>query len=379
MNRFKIYLISLLALTVSCKEKYLPTLETTNTSILVVEGFINLGPDSTIFKLSRTVAVDGKNTANPELDASVHIEAASGGSVVLSNLGKGMYGKPSLAMPVNGKYRLRILTKGSEYLSDFVEAKSSSVLDSVNYAIKPDGLDLFVNAHDATNASHYYRWEYEETWIFYAMYNSQFKWRGGTTVTPRQPDEAIWQCWGNAKSSIILTGNSTKLDKDLINKQPILFIPSNSEKVTEKYSILVKQYSLTKEAYDFWENLKKNTETLGSIFDALPSEITGNIKCISNSEEPVVGFISAGTVQSKRIYITKDKFPTWRPRYPVDCIEPDTAFFWKMPNHFVDNINIPIDEVYVANGKVLLGYRSAGKVCVDCTLRGTNKRPLFWQ
>ncbi len=74
---------------------------------------------------------------------------------------------------------------------------------------------------------------------------------------------------------------------------------------------MVKQYALSLEAYSFYTNLKKNTEQLGSIFDALPSEIEGNIHSDNNPSEPVIGYITVGSTTSQRIFVDKRLLPDW--------------------------------------------------------------------
>jgi hypothetical protein len=86
-----------------------------------------------------------------------------------------------------------------------------------------------------------------------------------------------------------------------------------------EYSILVHQYALTGDAFTFWENLKNNTENLGSIFDAQPSEISGNIHNVNNPAQPAVGYVSVCTVQSKRIFIHNQQLPRWQTTYPYNC------------------------------------------------------------
>jgi hypothetical protein len=64
------------------------------------------------------------------------------------------------------------------------------------------------------------------------------------------------------------------------------------------------QYGLTKEAYDYLGKMKKNTEQIGSIFDPQPSYLTGDIQCISDPSEKVIGFISFGVIREKRVFIS---------------------------------------------------------------------------
>ena len=43
--------------------------------------------------------------------------------------------------------------------------------------------------------------------------------------------------------------------------------------------------------------MQKNAESLGSIFDEQPTQITGNIHSVTNPSEQVIGYVSAGTVE----------------------------------------------------------------------------------
>ena len=59
----------------ACKEPFTPSVTTTNNNLLVVEGFINSGSDSTIIKLSRTAVIGDTNTiTKPEMGAVVTVE-----------------------------------------------------------------------------------------------------------------------------------------------------------------------------------------------------------------------------------------------------------------------------------------------------------------
>ena len=371
------FVIALLLLLGSCKEEFNPKVTSINSYFLVVEGIINTGADSTIINLSRTVLVSQKNTANPETGATLTVESETNQSYPLPELSskKGTYASLPLNLDPSKKYRLRIITaNGSVYLSDFVETKVSPAIELVGHDANVEkGLQIYVNTKDQTNNTRYYRWEYEETWIFRSAYQSVLIWNG-TRFIDRDPTNYIYQCWGNEKSSSIILGSSAKLDHDVIFKQPIVLNPSTSEKFTEKYSILIKQYALTKEAYAFWENLRKNTETLGSIFDAQPSQISGNIHNQANPSEPVIGYMSAGTVQKQRIFLRKDELPGFNLPLNANCnlvlVEPVTSLVY--PSYFQGGFSIPVE--YDPKGVL-----AASKLCVDCTLRGTTKKPAFWQ
>lgn len=367
--------ISLLYI-ISCKESYAPEVTTVNANYLVVEGFINTGTDSTIIKLSRTVLVNNKTVAKPELTATVTVESDGNISYPLKDLGNGTYAAIGLNLDKTKKHRIRIKTlKGTTYVSDFVESKTSPEIDDVNFTANSLGVQLNVSTHDDTNQSRYYRWDYQDTWEFHAMYASVLKSNGTVLVERKLPDEGIYICYKTEKSTNVHLSNTLKLDKDVVNKAQLSFIEGGAEKVSVRYSILVKQYVLTKEAYDFWEKLRKNTESLGSIFDAQPSQLTGNVRNIADLNEPVVGYIGAGTVTQKRIFIDRTQLPFWPRIYPYQCHDPDTVKTPNDLNNVIKGLTIPLDNVYV-NGKFVTITTNPG--CGDCTIRGTNKKPSFW-
>ncbi|HEY4196083.1 MAG TPA: DUF4249 family protein, partial [Mucilaginibacter sp.] len=167
-------------------------------------------------------------------------------------------------------------------------------------------------------------------------------------------------------------------------------------------------YALTADAFNFYTNLKKNTEQLGSIFDAQPSEISGNIHAVNNPTEPVIGYISAGNIASKRIFIFNQQLPAWVAAsvYTGCTLSPDPGNpkspccyynFTDMNGNKADQVNkyinynspiytpggdnplIPIGSIITAPGQPPSGYTAAINECTDCTLRGTNKMPAFWK
>ena len=359
---------------IGCRKPYAPSIVSANTDYLVVEGVVNPGQDSTRIKLSRTVKLNSKTSVNPEQGAAVSVEGDQNVTYVLTETSSGVYTYPGLNLDKNRHYRLRIRTSnGQEYLSDMVPVKITPAIDSIGFNLNlvNNSLEIYANAHDATNATRYYRWDYEETWRFQAKYISNFI-TNFSAIVPRSPSQNITLCFSADTSSDVVINNSSKLQQDIMYQSPIVEIPSTSEKIEMRYSILVRQYALTSEAYDFWDKLRKNTEQLGSIFDAQPSEITGNIRCTSNPSLPVVGYVSVCTVPLKRIFVNKQQLPDdWLPAYPYNC-ELDTA---KGATFYGILLNPDIDVVV---GTTPRGYTYSSPQCVDCTIRGTKKQPAFW-
>lgn len=390
----------LMVISVSCKKLYNPPAISAPGSYLVVEGVINNGPDSTIFKLSHTVNLASKITLNPLTGAVLTIESDQNTIYPLTETRKGSYGIGSLQLDNNRKYRLRIKTADNEYLSDFVPVVNAPPVDTISFNVENKGIQINAGTHDAVNNTRYYRWDYQETWVFHSYYQSGYVSNGDTVVERVFPANEVYNCWGNDTSSTIILGSSAKLSQNVITNNPLTFVSSTSEKLGTKYSIMVREYALTADAYKFWQILKTNTEQLGSIFDAQPSQINGNIHSTKNPSEAVIGYVSAGTVTSKRIFITDQQLPGWVPAQPYPNCTLDSIYLQYKPagatvavnqenvyfnyNHLANpqDALIPVAAIIVIppiGPEMIIGHTGAQPECVDCTLRGTNKQPDFWR
>lgn len=371
-----------------CKKPYNPPAIASPGNYLVVEGVINAGSDSTIIKLSRTVNLAAGTTDNPETGAIVSVQSSTNATYPLVETSTGSYAVAGLNLDITKTYRISIKTSNNQqYLSDLVPVKVTPPVDSIGFTVQSNGIQLYVNTHDPNNNTHYYRWDYAETWQFHAKYESEYI-SDGKEIIPRTVSQQVYTCFGNDASSTILLGSSAKLSQDVIYQSPLTAVVSTSEKLEKKYSILVNEYALTSDAYTFYTNLKKNTEQLGSIFDAEPSEIAGNIHNVSNPSEPVLGYISVSTVQSKRIFISNAQLPeAWEPTYPYQC-ELDSDWFSEPHSGFnmvaaylvpLPNAEIPVTTFSLKASPGTAGYLASDVDCVDCTLRGTVTPPSFWK
>lgn len=374
---YKYYLVGCLLLWLgSCIEPYRPEVIQVPNNYLVVDGFINSTGPTTI-RLSRTVNLDGATIPPGELKARVFIEEEGGAQFDLKEGTNGNYTGNPLQLNATRRYRLRIRTAdGKEYASGYEANKITPPIDSVTWEIRNDAVQLYVSTHDPAQNTRYYRWKFDETYEFTSAFYSAYEYTR-TGITDRR--EPIFTCWRGGSSSAILIGSSAKLTQDVISEYPLFTIPSNSVKIDRKYSLLVKQYAQTKEAYEYAETLKKNTESIGTLFDPLPTQLTGNIQCLTVPEEPVIGYINVSSLQEKRIFIKRDQLPpNWRAIHEYSLCKLDTVLLADMAKSFSSQQILPVGEVLSEMGGVI-GYTASSNLCVDCRVRGTNVKPGFWE
>jgi len=385
-------LLFIFLIVISCKKPFFPSeINSVNNRYLVIEGVIEGGTDSTIIKISRTQKIDSVSSILPEQFASVNIENDANATYALTENSPGIYSIAPINLDNTRKYRLKIKTaSGGEYISDYVPVKNSPPIDSVGFTAQATGAQIYVNSHDASSKTLYYRWDFSETWQFHAMYRSAYRVINFDSLAARKTSEQVYSCFGTDTSSFVNVASTVKLASDIIYQAPITTIPATSEKIETKYSIYVKQFVLTADAYAFWLNLQNNTEKLGSIFDVLPSENQSNYHCTTNPNEIVVGYLSVGSTSSKRVFITSDQLlKTYSPVYPCQC-ELDTAYQNPPgPHSTTEDVLVGKNSPYTIimglylpppniNGSPT-AYTFSTILCSDCSIRGTTSAPSFWK
>lgn len=386
MKKTILFLFILLAF-LGCKEKYISPVISPNTGYLVVDGSINAGLSSTEIILKRTVKLDNPSVVY-EAGATVSVIGEDNSIYPLKEAGTGHYLASSLNLNKAKKYRLHILTTDSKvYESDLVEVRNTPAIDSVSWKYDSNGLQLFVNTHDATGLTKYYQWNYTETWEYHSPFLNYFNYlqlntSSGIkyTLTYFDPilityNSAIYKCWPTENSSSILLGSTVSLTSDKI-LLPLNYISKGDVKLSQLYSINTKQYSLSEGRYNYLQKMKKNTEGTGSVFDAQPSELVGNIHCTTNASEPVIGYIDICNIQEYRIFIDNQQVPDWN--FVTPCLKTE------IPNN-IDSITLAHRNFYPAyaakysaTGSAILSYYFSTPNCVDCTFWGTNIKPTFW-
>jgi hypothetical protein len=366
-----------LCMTYSCLDPYTPPEVESNVNYLVVEGFLDIGIATTTIKLSRTTLLSADNAVAAESNASVFIEGEDGNTYALPESSTpGTYVKQNLIIDPTITYRLNITTRNQKkYASDFVPFKKAPPIDSITWAVEGNDVRIYANAHDDQDKTVYYLWKFNETWAYHSKYHSVIKFEDGQ-VKPRSSAEDIFNCWTTRPSPRILITSTAQLAQDVVREYLLQTIPLTSIKLQSEYSILVRQFALTKDALDYWQQVRKNTENIGSIFGPQPSQLPSNIHCLTNPEEPVIGYFGASSVEEQRIYIFHDQVPPTPEITGYETCEADTLKL-EFVRDFGGSSSL-IDPAYI--GIALVGYRESTDFCVDCRQAGgTTVKPDFWK
>ncbi len=396
----KIFSFFILIILFGCTEPYV--LQTSNfEEALVIEASISNEFKKQQIKLSKTYRLEENGPTFVE-NATVTVEDDLG-NVYDFVEGDEIYESENAFEAIPGRtYKLTIVTDGKVYTStqetltqvnpiEDVEVKDITIGDV-------RGAEIKVKSFDPTNSSKYYRYEYEETYKIVAP-----KWRpyvvtvNSTTkdliFTPRTYEART--CYSTVKSNELLLHSTTNLSEDRVDFK-VRFIPVDNPIIMHRYSILVKQYVQNLESYTYYNTLKTISGSDGILSQNQPGFFSGNITCVSNPNEKVVGFFDVSSVSSQRIFFNfEDVFPaTQQPGYFFDCydncLEPNPLIcpgvydycFSVAPEstckgNIVENTlnGIPQPFLFYAGPNPIY---LVPQPCGDCTTFSSNVVPPFW-
>jgi Domain of unknown function (DUF4249) len=270
---------------------------------------------------------------------------------------------------------------GNKYLSTLVRSKAAPPIDSLNWELEHDAglatdvVNVYVNAHDPANNTRYYRWDYIETWQHRSTFET-FWALNGSFEYGLFPSETTHNCWSTGMSTSIFLGTSITLSADVISHIKVATIAKDDPKMDIEYSMLVRQYPLDLESFKYWVDVQTNSQALGGLFDGFPAQLSGNIHGVTNPNDPVVGYVSASSVQEKRLFISNNELPGWQSNPPTNCPikiiappDPNNIVYWNYPD-------TSYQLYYYSGGAMEITYKN----CLDCRYQGgTVVKPAFWQ
>lgn len=365
-----IFLLILLILP-GCIAKFIPAVNE-NKEVLVVQGLITDQPETDTIKLSKSIPFGRLSDASPVTGSIVTISDDQGNRYSLLETKTGIYiTDASSFRGVPGRfYTLHVSTRGDinlNYESSPVEMMAVPAIDSLYYdkvvVEQPfesfkgiDACQIYLDTHDPSNNCKYYRWDFSETWEFRLLFE-----------VPNQT------CWISDNSHYINIKSTAAFDEARITRLPINYITNVTDRLRTKYSILVNQYSINEDEYNYWEKIQNVSVQVGGLYDVIPASIPSNIQCIENPEEKVLGYFSVSAKSSKRIFI-QDNFEGIIDNYK-NCVT-DTILTDK-PAGLNQTVWILMYNLCAFPCSPTFEI-TTHKECTDCTLRGTTTKPLFW-
>ncbi|MGN0229617.1 MAG: DUF4249 family protein [Muribaculaceae bacterium] len=294
----------------------------------------------------------------------------------------------------NSRYRVEIKCGNDEFASNYMELLYTPEINKLYYEVnKTKGVvEVFADV-DNIGSQQKYLWTYEENFEVIAPLKAEsIVFDGGFIAEYSRlyydfsyPQNHIY-CWAKHNSTSINLYNTSNLTEASVKHHKVAEVPGDDIKFDGLYCITVFLNAISDEAYDYYEELKRQTESSGSIFTPMPSDVRGNITCISNDKKIMRGTITASLPTVKQLFIDRDEVKEIISQdFGLAYVKPDPQISWK---DFINDIKQRITDGYIIWGTqpassmydlTPSGTRFYYPHMCNCIMRGgTPYKPSWW-
>jgi hypothetical protein len=380
--KFVIFFLGLVVIIPSCIIPYEPHIDSKDINKYVVSGQVT--DNNVIQTVSVSMASPvGDPDFFPVAGCYLRIYDDKGHEFVMNESGTGIYKvliDEHYLIP-GASFKVEILTPdGTSIESDFDRMNECPEVDSVYFVRKENlinntghdtrGLQFYIDLDCKNINSRFFRWEVTETWEYQVEYPREWYYDGTVHhITP--PDSSRMVCWSTEPVKNIYTLSTEDLVENKYYMYPLNFVDNHTSRLMYGYSTLINQFALSEAAYSYWDQLRINGSERGGLYEKQPMSIRGNLYNKTNPDQEVLGFFSASSVKSKRIFVRDVEnlaldFSTY-------CA-PETLLVGGLRS--IDPSEYP---AFLMGNKIKYFAIQLSQYCVDCmALGGTIKKPDFW-
>lgn len=326
------YILLLFICISGCIDTFDPEIDEIEDGNLVVEGLVTNEPGPYEVKLSKSISIESGSGYELISDAKVSVRDNNNNIFSFEMTSPGIYKSDpnEFIGKIGDEYQLIIEYENSTYESSFEKILPNYVIDSIyaefEYrAIQTETGDItnkpFINIYADINfpdEDYYYRYDWSATYqAFTPLQGTAACWPNPSDV-PINDLDPLKKCYVNENSNGFLRLFSSSGISGNSFKKHLVYSVDPNKRLQLKYSPLIKQYSLTSEAYDFWKSIESQSLNGGGLFDTPPTQITGNIVNITDSDEVILGYFTASSVIERRAFLLPSLVPELD-HYAVDC------------------------------------------------------------
>ena len=380
-NKLLVFGAFLLLMGTSCINPFVPEIEQSDETKLVIHGGITAGKEEQTVNISLSSPVTA-----PKFIAYTGCEVTllddEGNQFEMADMGDGNY-RTTLddAFLVPGRaFKLDLTTPdGDHIVSDFDTLTSAAKLDSVYFRREdieghlPDqvklGIQFYADISGTPEDSKYYRLLATETFEYHTRF-PRIWWYNGALHHEIPPDSSRMFCWKTTRIPEIFTINAEQLSEINFREFELHYVDNQSWRLAVGYSLLVEEHSLSKAAFRYWDQQKQNSVQEGGLYEKQPVSVTGNLHNLTHPEKEVLGYFGASTVHEKRIFVA-----------PI----PDLPLFytdycdWYLLRKGLPEIKPPMYPAYLLGTETSYSPNLLNPECVNCLLLGgINVKPSFW-
>ncbi len=379
-NNARLIVFLVFALLFSCEKAFNPDIKGSDARKYVINGGVFAGAGIQTVNISSTSPISSPQY-QPVSGCLVTIADNRGNNFLLQDMGNGDYQAEidQEFLTIGTAFRLEVLTQEGKILqSDFDTLTPCPALDSVYFELENQegntpqditrGVQFYLDYKGDNNDSRNIYWVLEETYEYRSLYAREWYYDGEVHhVVP--PDSSLMYCWRTNQIPEIFTLTTSNLNENTFQRLPLNFVSNQSVRFEYGYSLLVKQYSLTDAAFNYWDQMRQNSLLGGSLYETQPLAIKGNINDLSDTDQEVLGFFRASQLKNHRIFTTN----------PGLALDYNSSCSPTVLRIGVIEINPRDYPAYLMGDEVSYWPVWLNDECVDCTSKGgVIVKPDFW-
>ena len=302
MKRIITYSFLLFILLLGCEDVYRPDIDVVD-NVLVADARISADEAVNYVHLYKSVAYyDNASSGAAVSNANVQLIDSNGNEYELLHSAGGQYAL-NLSLNPDLQYKLKIEYEGEQYESTFekvppkpsidsiygyeeIEVRHESGDNDVDNVDRSEGVRLYADITPG-NENPYCRF----TSRFVLQYNYATEVPGSGGI-PMPKTVYGWRSLYPQGTFNIAAPPEYSATKQ-IKKHPLYFL-KNSVKTGEDHIfsgwiVILYQHAITESAHSYYNDLNKQLDSEGKIFDPLYVQARSNIKCISNTDQKILG------------------------------------------------------------------------------------------
>ena len=362
-----LYIAATALLGVSCIYPYNADIPEETKNALVVDGKIVIGGYSTV-TLSQLLSLKGRAEGIPSGD--VFLEEENGATYTGVLMRPGQYSIPAQEANPDSRYRLRVESGGKTYSTDWITLIAAPDIEDLNISADRQNVNVLLSFSSRDEGYGYAAVSFQEIWYFHVEYLQMLTYDPeSNSVAPiTSPDLTYYYCWNKTSYS-----NEKIIDYSYIDKEvkgyKILSFSRMANRNHGDYTIKIRLRNLTEQEYRYKKNLDEASSMGSSLFTPEPGEIESNIRCISDEDTPVYGYVNISKVSVATAHMDGRYFKTHTPS-PLMLLDPADYY-----DYYTIYGYVPVDMTSNDTGS---GPGWGLKSCVNCVAAGgTLEKPDF--
>jgi hypothetical protein len=371
-------LLTMLLVTSSCISEYESDIEK-EPELISIEGSLIKGEAEQIVRVSKTAPLHHSRFL-PVGACNVTLLDELENEYPYSEKIQGIYAAviPDEDLKYGRHYKIRVITsEGEVYESDYEMLHTGVEVDSVYYAIEDkadaisgepySGIQFYLDVEASEDESRYFRWKLEETYEYTSLGPISYYYLNAD-LEPIFPDDqwGVFRCWLEEDVEGLYQSSTMNLSLNEKKRIQLNYVSNQSERLKIKYSLLISQYTLDEDAYNYFEQNRISSEESGGLYTQQPRQPITNFHNVDSESERVLGYFWVSTKTSQRIFV---------PKIEGLEVQSELCSYWEFDPEADGGGPFPM-YIWENDGSRYLSTSN----CVDCTRRGgKTSRPDYWE